>query len=182
MPRSPWECAGGDGHSAGATMPRRRPRLLRSRTPDPACEAQPQSPDQRPKPRLPESRQFHSPSDTSNCNSRRRVPPIAGYWRTFWPAQRRVLAVSIVGTGRPHLDPKSHKTATCRVCDGKRTRRWEPSSARLAGAGSARSRGGGPVAGEWHVLGKWRGVQHRGGQEADARARCVAAVVPSGHR
>src|ERR1022692_2268239 len=56
MPRSPLECADVDGHSAGATMPRRRPRLLRFRTPCPACEAQPQSPDQQRKPRLPESR------------------------------------------------------------------------------------------------------------------------------
>ena len=61
MPRSPSECADVGVRSAGATMPQRRPRLLRSRTPGPACEAQPPSPAQRP--RLPESRQFHSSSD-----------------------------------------------------------------------------------------------------------------------
>jgi len=62
MPRSPSGSADVDGRSVGATMPQRRPRLLRSRTPGPVFESQPQSPDQRPKPRSPESRQFHSSS------------------------------------------------------------------------------------------------------------------------
>jgi hypothetical protein len=91
MPRSPSGCEDVDGRSAGATMPQRRRRLLRSRTPGPACEAQPQLPDQQPKPRSPGSPQFHSSSDTSHCGSRRRGAPDRRDWGAQSDARRRRL-------------------------------------------------------------------------------------------